>query len=515
MKPVNTNSQAPNAGARRVALQPLERSGGGAGAVEQFLFGRVAPQAVPLEAAVLGALMLNRDAMAIVVDILKPASFYRDDHQLIFAAMQQLHGRSQPIDLLTVMEALKKEGKLEATGGPAYLAELTNLVASAANIEYHARIIAQYALNRRIIEAGAELVQQGYDDTVDVFQLLDRFQNYAIELTQEIGGRESSHVSSIAAECLRDLLDNQGQKGIRGVSTGLPALDEITGGLHRSDLIILAARPGMGKTALVLGMAREAALAGIPVQIFSLEMSKKQMVIRQASQISGVSASKILKGTLNQEDIAGFAQAFEAVSELDIYIDDTAGIDILELRAKAKKAKMKHDIGLIIVDYIQQANYSGKDAFNREQAVARIAKELKNLAKELDIPVIALAQLSRAVETRGGTKRPQLSDLRETGQIEQEADLVGFIYRPEYYQILEDEDGQSLKGVAEIIIAKNRHMEPKTARVRWEGEYTRFSDLLDDELPIDDGLLPDPAASAPPTYMIRPSRFNDDEDIPY
>lgn len=485
---------------------------GRAGA-EQFLFGRVAPQALPLEQAILGALLLDRDAVPVVADILKDSSFYDERHQYIYAAIVRLYERSQPVDLLTVTEGLRREGRLETVGGPAYLAELTNKVASAANIEYHSRIVQQYAIQRQVIDANAQLVQKAYDDTTDALALLDEFQNQAIAIAQSVGGRESSHISSVARRRIEHVLDLPGKVGIRGISTGLTAVDEILSGLHPGDLGIVAARPGMGKTALVLGMATAVAQTGLPVDIYSLEMIEDQLVDRQAAQLAEVPASGIRKGNLSREEAEALAAAYEQLAELEIYIDDTAGIDLLQLRAKAKKAKLKHHTGLIIIDYIQQIEYSGKDAFNREQAVAIIAKQLKKLAKELEVPVIVLAQLSRAVEIRGGSKRPQLSDLRESGQIEQEADWVSFIYRPEYYQITEDEEGESLKGIAEFIVAKNRHGELGTARIRWEGAFTRFSDLEDPDLTADppDGGAPLP----PPPMIIRPSKFNEDEEIPY
>lgn len=472
------------------------------------MYGRVAPQATALEEAVLGALMLDREAIHIVLDILKEEFFYDDRHQLIFAAVLRLYQASRPIDLLTVMESLRQLGKLEAAGGPAYLAELTNRVASAANIEYHSRIIAQYAIKRQIIHSSSVLVQRAYDDTFDSFELLDDFQNRAIEITQSLGGKESSHISSVAKRRIEAILEMQGQSGIQGIPSGFAAIDNILGGFHAGDLGIIAARPGMGKTALVLGMATEVALQGKAVDIFSLEMTEDQLVDRQAAQIGEVSASKIRKGNLDQSECAALAAGYEQLAELEIYIDDTAGIELMELRAKAKKSKLKHNTGLIIIDYIQQIEYTGKDAFNREQAVAIIAKQLKKLAKELEVPVIVLAQLSRAVEIRGGMKRPQLSDLRESGQIEQEADWVAFIYRPEYYDILEDEEGVSLKGVGEFIVAKNRHGETETAKLKWEGAYTRFSDL-EEELGFDS------EPQGPMNVLIRPSRFNEEGEVPF
>lgn len=517
MKNDNIRPIGPGMPARRVQLpngQALDQAG-----LEQFLFNRVAPQAIPLEKAVLGALMLDKDAIHLIVDILKEDSFYEDAHNWIYQAIFRLYSKSSPIDLLTVMEELRKMGKLGNVGGPAYLSSLTDFVASAANLEYHSRIIVQFAKIRQAIYAGLHIVKRGYEHNVDALELIDEFQQFAISLSSDIRNKSNSHVSSVAARRAKVLLD--GQEGANSIPTGLDALDGIIGGLHAGDLGVLAARPGMGKTAMILGMATSVAIAGKgPVQIFSLEMPEDQLVDRQAAQIAEVEASKIRKGKLDQQEKQALVKAYEQLGELEMYIDDTPGIEIMELRAKAKKAKLQHDIGLIIIDYIQQIEYSGKDAFNREQAVAKIAKELKKLAKELSVPVLALAQLSRAVEVRGGTKRPQLSDLRESGQIEQEADWIGFIYRPEYYQILEDEDGNSLKGIAEVIIAKNRHGELGTAKVKWEKEYTRFSDLGD----FDDEAFPAPNTQSisvgdlpatPKCFMIRPSKLNDDLDIPF
>lgn len=492
---------------RRVNLQPGKDAAG----AELFRLSRIPPQAVPLEQAVLGALMLDKDAIHIVADLLKEAAFYQDGHQLIYGVMLRLYEKSQPIDLLTVMEGLRKAGRLGEVGGPAYLAELTNKVASSANIEYHCRLLQQYQLKRQILNLSKDIEKQGYDDTTDAFELLDYLQNGTMEIAQGISRKDATHISVAAAEFLKEMLDGPQGEGMQGIPTGWIAVDELTGGLHDSDLVILAARPAMGKTAMALDIARRAAAAGKAVHIFSLEMSEKQLLQRQAAQVAQVSAAKFRKGTLTIADKEVLTAALEQLGELNIYIDDTAGLDILELRAKAKRAKMKRGIGLIIIDYIQQIDYQGKDAYNREQAVAKITRELKNLAKELNVPILALAQLSRAVETRGGSKRPQLSDLRESGQIEQEADLIAFLYRPEYYNILEDEAGNSLANVAEVIIAKNRHGELATAKLRWEGAFTRFSDLEDTAFPP----LPADGPFPAPPMILRPSRLNDDADVPF
>ena len=483
--------------------------------LSSYVFGKVQPQALPLEEAVLGALMLDKEALPIVLDILRAESFYLEAHQLIYKAMLRLFEKSQPIDLLTVTESLKKAGDLETVGGPYYLVELTNKVASAANIEYHARIIAQKYVQRELISVSTRIIRDAYEDTTDVFNLLDDAEQGLFAIAQQNMSRGFESMSSLAAKAQKQMEElRKKEDGLTGVPTGFTELDRLTSGFQPSDLIILAARPGMGKTALVLSLARNAAMEfGKPVAMFSLEMSALQLAQRIIAMEAEISGSKMRNGQLEDYEWEQLNAALERVSEVPVYIDDTPGINIFELRAKARRLKMQYDIQIIIIDYLQLMSGGGDNQRgNREQEVSAISRALKGLAKELSVPIIALSQLSRAVEVRGGSKRPQLSDLRESGSIEQDADIVAFIYRPEYYGIDEDEEGQSLKGTAEVIVAKHRHGALKTVRLRFTEEFARFSDLDDPDF----GSLAAGTFEAPPSNIItRPSRMNDDEDIPF
>ena len=485
--------------------------------LSNFVFGKVQPQAVPLEEAVLGALMLDKEALTVVLDILRSNSFYLDSHQAIYKAMIRLFERSQPIDLLTVAEELRKKGELEIAGGPAYLSELTMKVASSANIEYHARIIAQKYIQRELIRVSTSIIKDAFEDTTDVFDLLDTAEQGLFSIAQQNMNKSYDTMGSLASQALKQMESLKGQTdGLTGVPTGFAELDRLTSGWQPSDLIILAGRPGMGKTSFVLSLARNAAMDFKKgVAVFSLEMSSLQLATRIISIEAEIEGSKMRNGQLEEYEWQQLHSAIERVSEIPIFIDDTPGINVFELRAKCRRLKMQHDIQMIIIDYLQLMSGGGESSKgNREQEVSMISRALKGLAKELNVPVIALSQLSRAVETRGGTKRPQLSDLRVSGSIEQDADMVSFVYRPEYYQILEDEEGQSLKNVAEIIIAKNRHGALKTVKLRFTPQYARFSNLDDPDF----GDLPDdtftPQAENNNIITVQ-SKINDDEDIPF
>ena len=484
--------------------------------LSNYVFGKVQPQALPLEEAVLGAIMLDKDALPIVLDIIRSESFYSDGHQLIYKAMLRLFEKSQPVDLLTVTEELKKSGDLETAGGPYYLVELTNRVASAANIEFHARIISQKHIQRELIAVSTKIIRDAYEDTTDVFQLLDDAEQGLFSITQQNLSRGYESMGTLASRALKALEElSEKEDGLTGVPTGFTDLDRLTSGWQQSDLIIVAARPGMGKTSFTLALARNAALDfNKGVALFSLEMSNVQLVQRLISMEAEIQGSKLRSGQLEEYEWQQLHSAIEKMSEAPIFIDDTPGINVFELRAKCRRLKMQHDIQLVIIDYLQLMT-GGPESKNgnREQEISQISRALKGLAKELNVPVIALSQLSRAVETRGGTKRPQLSDLRESGAIEQDADIVSFIYRPEYYQILEDEEGQSLKGVSEIIIAKHRNGALKTVKLKFTDQFAKFSDLDDpnfNELTggTDSGVDPNS------NIITRSSRMNDD-DIPF
>ena len=443
--------------------------------------GKLPPQAVDLEEAVLGALMLEKDALTTVIDILKPESFYKDANKEVYQAIVDLFNNSEPVDMLTVANQLREFGKLEIVGGAYYLTELTSRVNSAANVEFHARIVAEQSIKRELIRISSEIQKDAFEDTTDAFMLLDRTEQALFEVSESNVRRNYVDMRSIMREALNELETRKDHKdGLTGVPSGFTSLDRITSGWQKSDLIIIAARPGMGKTAFVVSAMRNAAVDfNHPVAIFSLEMSNIQLVNRLISAEAELEGDKIKKGTLADYEWEQLVHKTAKLSNAPIFIDDTPALSILELRAKCRRLKSQHQVRLIIVDYLQlmtgestRGNYG-----NREQEIASISRALKNIAKELEVPVVALSQLSRAVETRGGDKRPQLSDLRESGSIEQDADLVMFLYRPEYYGITEDENGQPTYGLGEMIIAKHRNGSLDSARLKFIGKYTKFTDL--------------------------------------
>ncbi|MFN3760515.1 MAG: replicative DNA helicase [Algoriphagus aquaeductus] len=446
------------------------------------LLGKIPPQAVELEEAVLGALMLEKDALTNVIDILKVESFYKESHKVIFQAILDLFTESQPIDLLTVTTQLRKNGALEVAGGAFYVTELTSKVASAANIEYHARIITEQSIKRELIRISSEIQKDAFEDTTDVFELLDKMEQSMFEISEKNIRKNYSDMRSIMRDAIAELEERKNQKdGLTGVPSGFTALDRVTSGWQKSDLVIIAARPAMGKTAFVLSVLRNAAVDhSRPVAIFSLEMSSVQLVNRLISSEAELDSEKIKKGTLADHEWAQLVHKTAKLSKAPLFVDDTPALSILELRAKCRKLKAQHDIQMVVIDYLQLMSgdsKSGGQGGNREQEIASISRALKKIAKELSIPVIALSQLSRAVETRGGDKRPQLSDLRESGAIEQDADMVMFLYRPEYYGITEDDGGASTQGVGEVIIAKHRNGSLENVKLRFIGKYTKFTDL--------------------------------------
>jgi replicative DNA helicase len=492
---------------KKAAVSPNE-------GLSNYVFGKVPPQAVPLEEAVLGALMLDREALPIVMDILRSESFYLESHQAIYRAVLKLFERSHPVDLLTVTEELRKSGELDKVGGPYYLVELSNKVASAANIEYHARIIAEKHIQRELINVSTRVIRDAFDETTDVFNLLDEAEKGLFNITQNNLSRSFQSMGTLSGQVLKQIEElSHKEDGLTGVPTGFTDIDRLTSGWQPSDLVIIAARPGMGKTSLLLAMTLNAAKDfNKGVALFSLEMASTQLVSRLISMEAEIPGSKMRSGRLEDYEWQALQTTVERLSNIPIFIDDTPGINIFELRAKCRRLKMQHDIQLIIIDYLQLMTGSsdGKNT-NREQEISGISRALKGLAKELSVPVIALSQLSRAVEVRGGSKRPQLSDLRESGAIEQDADIVSFIYRPEYYQILEDENGQSLKGIAEFIVAKHRHGALDTIRIKFTDTFAKFGNLDD---PAFTGLADPLSGPFQPSGMIRGSRMND-EDIPF
>ncbi|MGB1216534.1 MAG: replicative DNA helicase [Saprospiraceae bacterium] len=490
--------------------------------LSEFVFGKVPPQAIPLEEAVLGALMLDKDALPVVMDIVRSDSFYSDGHKAIYKAILQLFEKSQPVDMLTVTEELRKAGELDKIGGAYYLVELTNRIASAANIEYHARIIAQKHIQRELIRVSTKIIKDSYEETTDVFQLLDDAEQGLFSITEQNLSRGYEGMSSLLSKFqkqMEELVDKE--DGLTGVPTGFTDLDRLTSGWQKSDLIIVAARPGMGKTSFTLALAKNAAMDfGKGVALFSLEMSNVQLVQRLVSLEAEIAGSKMRNGKLEDYEWQQLHSTIEKMGDVPIFIDDTPGINIFELRAKCRRLKMQHDIQLIIIDYLQlmSGKADGAKGGNREQEISAISRGLKGLAKELNVPVIALSQLSRAVETRGGSKRPMLSDLRESGAIEQDADIVSFIYRPGYYGIDEDAEGNSLKGIAEVIVAKHRNGALETVQLKWVDQFAKFTNLDDADFDFFSSI--GGGKEEPPKLqsgmITRGSRMNNDvDDIPF
>ncbi len=441
--------------------------------------GKLPPQAVDLEEAVLGALMLEKNPVNDVIDILKPESFYKEPHQKIYAAIMDLFGASEPIDILTVTNKLRSKGELDLVGGPFYISQLTNRVASTAHAETHARIIAQKYIMRELIRISGETIRNAYDETKDVFDLLDRAESELYGVAEGNIRKNYDSMSQIMKQAIDQIEQAQNQEdGISGINSGFSDLDRITAGWQRSDMIVIAARPGMGKTAFVLSMARNSAVQfNHPVAIFSLEMNSIQLVNRLISSETQIAADKLRKGNLAPHEYEQLHARIGGLSKAPIFIDDTPALSIFELRAKARRLKQQHNVELIIIDYLQLMTAGSTKAGNREQEISSISRSIKEIAKELNIPIVALSQLSRSVETRGGDKRPMLSDLRESGAIEQDADIVAFIYRPEYYGITTDENNNSTIGTGEIIIAKHRNGSLGSVNLKFIPQLAKFTDI--------------------------------------
>ncbi|MEL6615409.1 MAG: replicative DNA helicase [Bacteroidota bacterium] len=466
--------------------------------------GRMPPQATEVEQAVLGALLIEREAIPKAIEILPADSFYDARHEKIYAAIQALFERANPVDLVTLSEELKRRGDYDAIGGY-YLTELTTRVASAANVEYHARIIAEKSLLRKLITTMTGVVGEAFEPTTDAFDLLDRAEREIFQISESQLRKGAVSMMSVVKDTLTHLESIHGQQqGVTGVPSGFTSLDAMTGGWQNSDMVVIAARPSMGKTALSLAVTRNAALhpeKPTGVAYFSLEMSAQQLAQRLLTSEARVDAQAARTGRLHDDDWPKLARAAGKLSAANIYIDDTPGLGILELRAKCRRLKAEHDIGIVIVDYLQlmHGTVQSKGA-NREQEIAQISRSLKGLAKELNVPVLALSQLSRAVESRPD-KRPMLSDLRESGSIEQDADVVMFIYRAERYGITVDENGNSTEGLGELIIGKQRNGPIGTAKVAFVNQFARFENLTSyvqsDPYGGDPGYGADPYGDAP------------------
>ena len=464
--------------------EPVKLNKQQSGTVIALQQGKLPPQALDLEEAVIGAMMIDKKGVDEVIDLLQPDAFYKLAHQNIFESILNLFQNSQPIDLLTVSADLKKNGKLESVGGDYYLVQLTQKVASSAHIEFHARIILQKFIQRSLIRISNEIIESSYKESTDVFDLLDEAESKLYDVAQGNIKKSSDTAQNLVMLAKKKIEEIANKDGLSGISTGFEKLDTLTSGWQPSDLIIIAARPGMGKTALTLSMARNIAVTKqVPVAFFSLEMSSVQLITRLISAETGLSSEKLRTGKLADHEWKQLNVKVGDLEKAPLFIDDTPALSIFDLRAKARRLASQHQIKLIVVDYLQLMTAGNNNkAGNREQEISTISRNLKSLAKELNIPVIALSQLSRAVETRGGTKRPQLSDLRESGAIEQDADIVSFIYRPEYYQIEEwdDEEHTSSIGQAEFIVAKHRNGGLDNIRMKFIGQLGKFEDLQSD-----------------------------------
>jgi replicative DNA helicase len=473
---------------------------------------KIQPQAKELEEVVLGAMMVEKSAVNAVIDVLQPESFYVEAYGEVFRAIQTLFNNSEPIDLLTVTEQLRKDGKLDMLGGSHRVASLTSRVASSANVEFHARIIAQKHIQRELIRVSNAIIEKAYDETSDVFDLLDEAESKLFEVAEGNIRKSYESMSTVMRQALDDIeAARNNEDGVSGVPSGFHDLDKITGGWQRSDMIVLAARPGMGKTAFVLSMARNMAVDhDIPVAVFSLEMSAVQLVQRLISSETEINSDKFRKGNLEEHEYQQLHSRCGKLSKAPLFIDDTPGLNIFELRAKCRRLKAQHGIDMVIIDYLQLMS-AGSDKGNREQEISSISRSIKGIAKELDVPIIALSQLSRNVETRGGDKRPLLSDLRESGAIEQDADIVAFIYRAEYYGITEHPDGIDTAGLGELILAKHRHGALDTIKMKFVKNLAKFTnyDTFGDLGMAGGAMQPNSAFGSPVTKTL-PSKMNDD-----
>lgn len=451
-----------------------------------FSYAQVQPQALEVEKAVLGALMIDKDAYLVISELLRPESFYEPRHQKIFDAVRQLSMNERPIDVLTVTEQLSKNGVLEEIGGPGYIAELSSRVATSANIEYHANIVAEKYISRQLITYTSTIGKKAFDETCDPKDVIAEAESMLFDIAQTNVKKDYVHVSPLIKEASQIMMAASKNNGdVTGISTGYKRLDDLTSGWQSSDLVIIAGRPAMGKTAFALSMAKNiAADQNVPMAFFSLEMSGVQLVNRLIANTCEIEGMKILNGSLNAEEWERFDKRIQHLIDAPLYIDDTPGLSVFELRTKAMRLVREHKVQLIMVDYLQLMNANGMRFNSRQEEVSTISRSLKILAKELNIPVIALSQLNRGLEARTGAdgKRPMLSDLRESGAIEQDADMVIFVHRPEKFGLTQGPNGEDYLGKAEIIIAKHRKGATDTVLLDFKGEYTRFENPEDNIL---------------------------------
>ena len=446
--------------------------------IDNTTYAHLQPQALEVERAVLGALMNDRDAYAVVCEILSPDSFYEQRNQLIYSAIRDLSMAEKPVDVLTVTDELERQGNLDKVGGAIYIADLSNKVASSANIEYHARIIAHKFLARQLISFASEIETKAFDGSMDIDDLMQEAEGSLFELSRRNMKKDYTQIDPVISNAVEVIQKAAANKdGLTGVPTGYHKLDNITSGWQASDLVIIAGRPAMGKTSFALSMAKNiAADYKVPMAFFSLEMSNVQLVNRLISNCCEIQGSKILNGQLKPDEWERLDKRLNNLIGSPLYVDDTPGLSVFELRTKARRLVRDHGVKIIMIDYLQLMNANGMRFSSRQEEVSTISRSLKQIAKELDIPILALSQLNRGVESREGLegKRPQLSDLRESGAIEQDADMVLFVHRPEYYHIYQDENGRDLHGMAQIIIAKHRKGATGDVLLNFRGEFTRF-----------------------------------------
>lgn len=451
--------------------------------IDNTSYAHLQPQALEVERAVLGALMNDRDAYAVVCEILSPESFYEQRNQLIYSAIRDLSLAEKPVDVLTVTDELERQGSLDKVGGAIYIADLSNKVASSANIEYHARIIAHKFLARQLISFASEIETKAFDGSMDIDDLMQEAEGSLFELSRRNMKKDYTQIDPVISNAVEVIQKAAANKdGLTGVPTGYHKLDNITSGWQASDLVIIAGRPAMGKTSFALSMAKNiAADYKVPMAFFSLEMSNVQLVNRLISNCCEIQGSKILNGQLKPDEWERLDKRLNNLIGSPLYVDDTPGLSVFELQTKARRLVRDHGVKIIMIDYLQLMNANGMRFSSRQEEVSTISRSLKQIAKELDIPILALSQLNRGVESREGLegKRPQLSDLRESGAIEQDADMVLFVHRPEYYHIYQDENGRDLHGMAQIIIAKHRKGATGDVLLNFRGEFTRFENPED------------------------------------
>ena len=434
---------------------------------------RIPPHSVESEQSILGSIILDKDAIITVAETINPSDFYKEAHKIIYESMLKLNSNNEPIDLITLIEELRKEGHLDNIGGISYLTSLSTIVPTTSNVKYYANIVKEKSVMRQLIKASNEIINLGYDASTDVQEILDKAEKNIFDISQEKSGDDIQPINLVLQDTF-DMIERlcTQKSDVTGITTGFADLNKKINGLQRTDLILLAARPAMGKTAFSLNLVQNAALKGdASVAVFSLEMSKEQLVQRILSAQSNVELSKIKTGTLGESDWPRIIDAMAVLSEANIFIDDTPGIKISEIRSKCRRLKIEKGLDLIMIDYLQLMEGEGKNE-NRQQEIAKISRSLKILAKELDCPVVALSQLSRSPELRKD-HRPILSDLRESGSIEQDADIVMFLYRDEYYH----EDSEK-KNIGEVIVAKNRHGETGNVELVLFGQVQKFADKV-------------------------------------